>query len=85
MNCNISNISKNNIYTQCIWNANGELSCKTMNIETNKNNNYKNYNQFDNFSTPNNMYQPNKYQKNKQWYYNNTQNDCSCILKKKYL
>tara|TARA_B100001057_G_C22167758_1_gene688177 strand:+ start:131 stop:382 length:252 start_codon:yes stop_codon:yes gene_type:complete len=83
MNCKVTNLKKDNTYTQCIWNANGELSCNPIKVVVDKNNNYKNYIQFDNFSTPNNNYKPNYYHQNKQWYNSNAQNDCLCNWKKK--
>ena len=53
-------------YTQCMWNANGELSCQKVHF--NKINSPSNYQVFDDFSTPNKNYKPNEYRKNIQNY-----------------
>lgn len=69
-------------YTQCVWNANGELVCQRIPVNYNPNK-YKNYVQFKDFSTPNENYKPNSYRENLDWYESNQQGDCGCLLNKK--
>lgn len=69
-------------YTQCVWNANGELSCQRVPVKYNPNK-YEEYVQFKDFSTPNANYNPNAYRENLDWYESNQQKDCGCLLNKK--
>lgn len=69
-------------YTQCVWNANGELVCQRIPVKFNPNK-YQSYVQFKDFSTPNENYKPNAYRENIDWYESNQQGDCGCLLNKK--
>ena len=67
-------------YTQCMWNANGELSCQK--VQFNKVNTPDKYTMFHDFSTPTKNYKPNEYRSNMSYYEkpNNT-NECGKLLK----
>lgn len=52
-------------YTQCMWNANGELSCKRVEIKPVSP--YK-YVLFKDFNTPTENYDPDAYRKNISYY-----------------
>lgn len=52
--------------TQCFWHANGKLECRNITI-SNKNND-NSYLEFNNFSTPNDNYHPDKYLENYNYY-----------------
>ena len=62
-------------YTQCYWQANGNLVCQKLDIPYDQNR-YKNYVEFDDFSTPNQNYNPNGYRENLQYY--EAANNYSC-------
>lgn len=69
-------------YTQCLWNANGELVCNKIPVKYNPNES-KNYIDFKDFSTPTKNYNPTAYRKDKEWYESNQQGDCDCLLNNK--
>ena len=64
MNNNNQKDTQNNLvgYTQCFWHSNGNLVCQNLQVPYNKDK-YKQYVEFDNFSTPNQNYKPNEYRK----------------------
>ena len=66
-------------YTQCMWNANGELSCRK--VEFNKVNTPSKYLQFKDFSTPTENYKPNEYRNNTNYYEKaNNNKECGRLL-----
>ena len=70
-------MDKNEIrYTQCYWHANGNLVCNQVNVPYEQNRHQK-YVEFDNFSTPNQNYNPNGYRKNLQYYESANNYKCS--------
>lgn len=68
-------MDKLNTYTQCMWNANGELSCQK--VQYSKVNTPSKFLQFNDFSTPTENYKPNEYRKNLS-YYEKPSNTKSC-------
>ena len=64
---NLNNSNNNKYYSQCFWHANGTMVCKKMPL-TYDPNLYKKYVLFNNFSDPNENYQPNNYRNNKDYY-----------------
>lgn len=73
-------MDKLNTYTQCMWNANGELSCQK--VQYNKVNTPSKFLIFNDFSTPTENYKPNEYRNNLSYYEkpNNTKS-CGNFLK----
>jgi len=55
-------MDKLNTYTQCMWNANGELSCQK--VQYSKVNTPSKFLLFKDFSTPTENYKPNEYRNN---------------------
>ena len=60
-------MSDSNYYNQCYWHADGSLNCKRQKL-TYDPEKYKQYAEFNDFSTPNANYKPNAYKDNISYY-----------------